>query len=109
MPEINVYNRVNCPDCDINIEMIDVCYNLFMILMGVDSTYWATRAATTTGGSREGTLTRLQTVNTLETPESRQASETEIWSETEILHHHKPILFHPSSSAIDFLAPAYIK
>ena len=64
MPEINVYNRVNCPDCDFNIEMIDVCYNLFMILMGVDSAYWATRAATTTGIKRE-TLTRLQTVNTL--------------------------------------------
>ena len=32
-----------------NIGMIDVCYNLFMILMGVDSTYWATRAVTITG------------------------------------------------------------
>ena len=63
------------PDCDFNIEMIDVCYNLFMILMAVDLNYWGHQSCD--NNRHQETLTRIQTVNiTLET--FLQASETEI-------------------------------
>ena len=75
--------------------------------MGVDSTYWATRAATTTG-IKSSTLTRLQTVNTLKSHVRLQKLRSG-QNLRDFTPHHKPILFHPSSSAIDFLAPAYIK
>lgn len=79
------------------LKMIDVCYNLF-IIWRLLTRLWATRAVTT--GSRA----------THKTPNCQHFSDLSPWSETWVLHqHHKPILFHPSSSAIDFLAPAYIK
>ena len=62
------------PDCDFNIEMIDVCYNLFMILMAVDLNYWGHQSCD--NNRHQARLTRIQTVNI--TPETFQASETEI-------------------------------
>lgn len=99
-------SSVSEPDCDFNIEMIDVCYNLFMILMAVDLNYWGHQSCD--NNRHQETLTRIQTVNTLEV---MSGSETEIHGQKlgDFTPHHKLILFHPSSSAIDFLAPAYIK